>query len=149
MNTNSVVGTHGVESVCSTYKQAIMLAEQDLDEITTLSLQERRKRGDQEKERKGSSGHCEKEDYERLRIRGKKVIAALRWNKTLNCTLSKEQWGSGCSLQSKGCTLKFKNPLSEPGLLKPAISFSPSVGLLQKNQKLIMFLCRQISNISL
>lgn len=53
MNTNSVVGTQGVESVCSTYKQAIVLAEQDLDEITTLSLQDRRKRrsGERKKEK--------------------------------------------------------------------------------------------------
>lgn len=38
MDTNSVVGTQRVEGVCSTYKQATMLAEQDLDEITALSL---------------------------------------------------------------------------------------------------------------
>ncbi len=38
MDTNSVVGTERVEGVCSTYKQVTMLAEQDLDEITALSL---------------------------------------------------------------------------------------------------------------
>lgn len=39
MDTNGVVGTQRVEGICSTYKQATMLAEQNLDEITALSLQ--------------------------------------------------------------------------------------------------------------
>ncbi len=38
MDTNSVVGTERVEGVCSTHKQVTMLAEQNLDEITALSL---------------------------------------------------------------------------------------------------------------
>ena len=38
MDTNSVVGTQWVEGIRPTYEQAIMLAEQNLDEITTLSL---------------------------------------------------------------------------------------------------------------
>lgn len=41
MDTNSVVGTERIESVCSTYKETAMLAEQNLDVITTLSLQEK------------------------------------------------------------------------------------------------------------
>lgn len=43
MDTNSVIGTQWVEGICSTYKQATMLAEQNLDEITTLCLWEKKK----------------------------------------------------------------------------------------------------------
>lgn len=42
MDTNSVVGTERIEGVCSTYKETTMLAEQNLDVITTLSLQEKK-----------------------------------------------------------------------------------------------------------
>lgn len=38
MNTNSVVRTQWVVGICSTDKQASMLAEQDLNEIPTLFL---------------------------------------------------------------------------------------------------------------
>lgn len=37
-DTNSVVGTQGVESICSADKQSVVLAEQNLDEITALPL---------------------------------------------------------------------------------------------------------------
>lgn len=37
-DTNSVVGAQRVERVCSAHKQATVLAEQDLDEVTALAL---------------------------------------------------------------------------------------------------------------
>ena len=42
MVTNSVIGTQWVEGVCSTNKQATVLAEQNLDEITAFSLQKKK-----------------------------------------------------------------------------------------------------------
>lgn len=42
-DTNSVVGAQWVESVCSTHKQTTMMAEKNLDEITALSLLEKKR----------------------------------------------------------------------------------------------------------
>ena len=44
MDTDGVVGTERVEGVCSTYKQTTVLAEQNLDEITALSLKKNNKK---------------------------------------------------------------------------------------------------------
>lgn len=44
MDTNSVVGTEWIEGIGSAHKQVAVLAEQNLDEITTLSLQDRNQR---------------------------------------------------------------------------------------------------------
>lgn len=43
-DTDSVVGTQRVESVCSTDKQSAVLAEQNLDEITALPLKAKTQR---------------------------------------------------------------------------------------------------------
>lgn len=58
MDTNSVVGTERVEGVCSTYKQTTMLPEQNLDEITALSLQKKQKekRGGENYKAQGNTG---------------------------------------------------------------------------------------------
>ena len=52
-DTNSVVGAERVEGVRSTYEETTVLAEQDLDEVTALSLQEKTQR---EKEGRKSRG---------------------------------------------------------------------------------------------
>ena len=49
MDTDGVVGTERVEGVCSTYKQTTVLAEQNLDEITALSLKKNNKKKQQKK----------------------------------------------------------------------------------------------------
>lgn len=43
-DTNSVVGAERVEGVRSTYEETTVLAKQDLDEVTALSLQEKTQR---------------------------------------------------------------------------------------------------------
>lgn len=48
-DTDSVVGTQGVEGICSADKQSTVLAEQNLDEITALPLKAKKHNGEGKK----------------------------------------------------------------------------------------------------